>query len=1113
MGPFLNHIFEFQILLFFFVLLIFWVSEFLLFAQNIKIKLSHTFLNAKFLFFVVPVQFSLSVLVLFAANFIEVKKWGFMFLLPITKNSFLFFIIAFVVLDLFDYLYHFMMHKTPLFWKFHQVHHSDLDVDISTTVREHPGETFIRVSYSIMVICLIGATPWVLIFKQCIQSVSNIISHSKTKLPKQTNNIISRVFVTPNTHHIHHHYQLPYTDSNFGDVLTIWDQLFSTFHKLKQSEIICGVDTNMVREDNENFKKLLVRPFAEKGKYSKHKVKSKNITLKHNSITIIGFLLISSNVTGQTSVSGFLKDQKNKPIANANILFLGTTEGTLTNSLGAFTIKSDKRYTDITISYMGFENKVVHLEKQNTNNINIILKDKTTNLNEVAIKAKLKKRLKKKENPAYKILENIWKNKKQNGLKLSKSYEYEKYATIELGIDNLDTAFIKKALKKDFDSIAVKMKTNSANKFLVPIELVERNEKIYGNNILNKERVDIDGERVTGIKQQGKIFENIANTFQEIDVYQNNIIILNKNFVSPISSEGFGVYDYELTDSTFVGNKKQYTIHFFPKEPRDFAFRGNFTVDAKNFALTEIEMQTPRKMNMNFVRNFELIKKFVIQNDSIYLPLLNEYKGDFTLLTKSEKEKGVYVVKKEAYTKYILNIPKQDDFYTEEKQQLTSNQFDKDSNYWNSKQDEETKNLYKLVNVIKESKKIKAVTGTIYILSDGYVPLFSGLQIGSIWTTAAKNQIEGLRLRLGFRTFISDDDRFRAEGFTAYGCKDKVTKFGVEARYLLSNSPRTTISAAYLNDDEQMGLTQFNGIHLLPEADKGSNALFVRGQDFFLSKIQKSMFRFDIEPAKNLHLGLTLTHNLIKSAAPNRFSLEYLDTNTGQIKAETTNVTSDFYLTYTPGIDISGFGVDEKQGIRLHPTFMFNYKRGYKNVFGGSFNYNRIQVLYNNPVSLGKFGIFDATMGAGKTFEPTPLSILTAVSSNQTYFLLPNTFALLNYYDFVADTYVEGHFEQHFNGLLMNKIPIIKKLNWRSLLTFRGVYGKISNGSKEINQSSIVYIAPTKLYYEYGFGFENIGYGNLRPFRLDFIWRSDFLNFNGSANPKFGIRIGLKTTF
>ncbi|WP_316635968.1 DUF5686 family protein [uncultured Flavobacterium sp.] len=710
-------------------------------------------------------------------------------------------------------------------------------------------------------------------------------------------------------------------------------------------------------------------------------------------------------------------------------------------------------------------------------------------------------------------MEGIWKNKKQNGLKLSKSYEYNKYSSIELGLDNFDTLFVKKVLKQNFESIALKMKTNAKNNFFLPIELIEKTVKIYGNNKLQKERIDIEGQRITGIRQQGQIFKDIEATFREIDVYEDNITILNKSFVSPISTQGFGSYDYELSDSTYVGDKKYYSIRFFPRNTKDFSFRGNFTVDAKNFELTEIEMNTPKKMNLNFVRNLTFKKTFEVKNDSIYLPLLNEYNGDFTLLTKGETEKGAYVVKTEKFNNYVLNVPKEDRFYDEAVQQVSANQFEKDTIYWKEKQDQSTQNVYNAVNVIKDSKKVKSISNTMYLLSDGYIQLTKGLQLGNIWGALATNQVEGFRVRLGVRTFFSDNDRFRAESFVAYGNKDKAIKYGLEARYLFTNNPRITVSAAFLKDNEQMGLTQFNGIHLLPEADKGSKALFNRGDNYFLSKIQKSMFRFDIEPKKNLHLGIILSHNIINSAAPDKFSLDYLDTSTSQIKSKTTDVASDLYLTYIPGKDVSGFGVDEKQGITLHPTLMFNYRHGYKNVLGGSFDYNRIQVLYNNPISLGKFGVFDATIGAGKTFEPTSLSILTSVSSNQTYFLLPNTFALLDYYEFVTDTYVEGHFEQHFNGFILNKIPLIKELNWRSVLTFRGVYGTISNQNIDINRSSIFYVAPTKLYYEYGFGFENIGYGNIRPFRVDFIWRSDFQNFNGPVNPKFGIRVGLKTTF
>lgn len=242
-------------------LIFFWILEVYISAKKINLKVLHTALNGKFLIFVLPVQIILSLLAFSVSSYTEISNWGFMYFLPINTHSVLFFVIAFIILDLFDYLYHFMMHKTPVFWRFHQIHHSDLEVDITTTIREHPGETFIRVSYSIMVIAMIGASPWVLIFKQFIQSVSNLASHTQLKLPLKLNNIISLVFVTPNTHHIHHHYKLPFTDSNYGDVLTVWDHLFSTFSKMNQAEIVYGVDTNMDELKNKNFKNLIKRPF------------------------------------------------------------------------------------------------------------------------------------------------------------------------------------------------------------------------------------------------------------------------------------------------------------------------------------------------------------------------------------------------------------------------------------------------------------------------------------------------------------------------------------------------------------------------------------------------------------------------------------------------------------------------------------------------------------------------------------------------------------------------------------------------------------------------------------------------------------------------------------
>ncbi len=253
-----------QLLVYGSVLVFFWFLEFLLYPGKIKEKTKHTFLNSRFIFLVLPIQILLSLVVFKVADWTNSNHWGLASFLPASLNVVLLFIAQFMMLDFFDYMYHIMMHKTPLFWKFHQVHHSDMDVDISTTLREHPGETFIRVTYFILVVFIIGASPWVLIIKQFIQSFSNLVSHSKIVFPRKVNNIVSLIFVTPNTHRVHHHFELPHTDSNFGDTLAIWDRLFSTFSNLNQSNIKCGLDTHMDSNENLDFKNLLARPFKKK---------------------------------------------------------------------------------------------------------------------------------------------------------------------------------------------------------------------------------------------------------------------------------------------------------------------------------------------------------------------------------------------------------------------------------------------------------------------------------------------------------------------------------------------------------------------------------------------------------------------------------------------------------------------------------------------------------------------------------------------------------------------------------------------------------------------------------------------------------------------------------
>ncbi|MGY5355366.1 sterol desaturase family protein [Wenyingzhuangia sp. IMCC45467] len=257
----MDHVFSNQFLVYASVLVVFWVLELVLDKKNVKIKLLHSLLNVKFLLFVLPIQILFSLGIFTIASWTEAYNWGLLHFLPFKMSFLPSFIVAFIILDFFEYVYHRMMHRVPFFWRFHQVHHSDRDLDITTTVREHPGETVVRLVYTVLMILIVGVSPAILIIRQFIQSAINLISHITLKLPENVNNIVSVLFVTPNTHQVHHHYELPYTDSNYGDVLSVWDRIFSTFMKKDASKIIYGVDVNMDKEKCNDFKNLLKSPF------------------------------------------------------------------------------------------------------------------------------------------------------------------------------------------------------------------------------------------------------------------------------------------------------------------------------------------------------------------------------------------------------------------------------------------------------------------------------------------------------------------------------------------------------------------------------------------------------------------------------------------------------------------------------------------------------------------------------------------------------------------------------------------------------------------------------------------------------------------------------------
>lgn len=233
-------------------------------AFNYK-KWKHSFLNAPFILTSLPCQLLLGIAFIKVVTWTAGHKFGPLHYFHLEKKPFLLFLITFVLLDLGEYVYHLLMHKFKILWQFHLVHHSDKIVDVSTTLREHPIETFIRLSFTLLWVFLSGAIFWTFALRQIIQVFTTVFAHTNYRLPEKMDSILGLVFITPNMHQVHHHYKQPYTDSNYGDVLSIWDRLFGTFNKLPAEDLKFGLDTHLDEKKNALFQNLIKMPFI-KGK-------------------------------------------------------------------------------------------------------------------------------------------------------------------------------------------------------------------------------------------------------------------------------------------------------------------------------------------------------------------------------------------------------------------------------------------------------------------------------------------------------------------------------------------------------------------------------------------------------------------------------------------------------------------------------------------------------------------------------------------------------------------------------------------------------------------------------------------------------------------------------
>jgi hypothetical protein len=817
-------------------------------------------------------------------------------------------------------------------------------------------------------------------------------------------------------------------------------------------------------------------------------------------LSIFAFLLFSTLVvtTGlaqTTTVKGRVTDKlTGEPIPFANVAFKGTSIGAVTDIDGFYSLSSSKPTDSLTASYVGYFPVTLPVKKGQAQTVNFLLDVSKVQLMEVVVKAG--------ENPALVLLKKIIDNKDNNDKRELDSYQYETYNKMEFDLTDIPEDFKEKKLIKPFAFIFENMDSSVSNsRPFLPFFITESLSDVYYRNSPRAKKEVIKASKISGLENE-TITQFLGDMYQNVDIYSNYMDLFGKSFVSPISNIGTVYYKYYLLDSAMIGNQWCYKLKFKPRRVQELTFIGECWVHDTTFAIKKIDMRVAPDANLNFVEDLAVVKEYGRINDEYWMLVNEQLVVDFA---PTKEGIGFIGRKTTSYKDIRINeeIP-QIIFAGSADIEVLDESIDKTEEFWmearHDSLSEREQRIYHMVDTIKSLPAFRTYVDIITLFITGYKQ-FGKIEVGPYFTLLSFNAIEGYRIRLGGRTSHEFSKRLRLEGYLAYGTRDETFKYMFGFRYFLNTRPREAIGASYKNDVEQFGQSE-NAF----QDDNFLASVFRRLPTTKLTSAEYMQTYYEREWASGYSHRVGFAHGYFKPLGS--FDYSYY---TDEERSETRNALNVSELSFRIRFAYREKFVEGKSGrISLgsdYPVVQVVYRTGLKDVLGSDFSYHKIQGKVDDDIKLPPFGYTYLAVEAGKTWGTVPYPLLNVHAGNESYFYDYLSFNMMNFFEFASDQYVSFYAVHHFDGFFLNKIPLMRKLKWRELVSVRGVAGSVRQENLDILVDPDAFYSLSKPYFEAGFGIENI----IKIVRLDFLYRLSFLD-----NPnisKFGVRGSLQLEF
>lgn len=828
--------------------------------------------------------------------------------------------------------------------------------------------------------------------------------------------------------------------------------------------------------------------------------------MKSTRVRYLTFLLFFFSTQGLfaqfITLSGVLLDGSTKDtLYFSNVYIKGTPYGCSTGSTGKFLLKFPKTLDTITCQSMGYT--TVH-----------ILVDTLTVFQNLSIEMELDTQVPSviityRENPAYRIIRNCNDHKAQYNKENIPQYKYRSYNQTGIYITDIADSIRDTKLWKEIGSVldSVNLQHPFTGQPMLPVLYSETVSQVLSRSHPSSKKEIIEGVKVRGVgMEDGSLLSQVlGNTFQDYNFYSNYVTVLNKDFASPIGDAWRLQYNYTLVDSGFYNGRYGYKILYEPKRKQDLCFTGELYIEDSTFALYYITASISRTANLNYVDSLYFIQIMQNYTGLGWLPYRTSIEVDLQNLTKRTPSIAA------TYSCTLLEAEidsVQADRYYQPAIEVLEDASSRDAVYWSSvvpmNYDTSKQNAYQWIDTLRDLPTVKTYIELVDIAVTGYKTI-GKIELGPYLFAYSYNFTERHRFQIGCKTNDHFSKHWELKGYLAYGTGDNRIKYKVGVRYIFQRKRWSEAELFYWNDIDQVSA---------PASELSENFIFLAATRWLTLRGPYYKSQWNVQWYKHWHPLAQITIGLRTIDFNPIYPMGYVASN-GSIQDfySTTETYVQWRISFDEKVLINGNN-RISLGDKRYPIIALNYTYG-NQWLKGYFEYHKASLRIDHTFKVGILGRTTYRYEIGKIFQPLPYPLLEVHIGNETPFYTTAAFNLMNFFEFVSDQYTSIRFQHDFEGLLFNRMPIVRRFKWRFFITSNVLWGSLSTA----NRQGIAPLTPTGEpayaiaaldsglpYAEVGYGIDNI----FKLLRVDFVHRLTYRNQPDIST--FGVKVSLHLT-